>query len=613
MSDLPSLSEDRALPVAFSLNGNPGCYVAIVGAGLSSSSDIPLAGNIIEHLCQRVATTQGESPEDPWQWYEETFEETPTYQGLLTTLGPAPGDRQGILRPYFARTPDDQPPTRQPNGGHLGLARLARAGLVKVFITTNFDRLLEEALQESGLNPTTIASEEDLRATPPLDTLEAVVIHIHGEWQRPDTLRNTEDELGDYPDWVQRLLSRTLEGRGYLIVGWSGKYDPALRAALAQNRTGRYSTYWVDLYHPQDAGRELLVDLSGIVLEGDAADVFERVNFTIEVLSSQKAMATSGPALNVARAKRAITTGERPIETMDRLGEIADSIRNLPAIATRDFNGGDEVARQRRAEILNASREAAALTMTLAAFAHAEARRWLNLIRHLAQPPIGIGGTVVLQAQQQLPGTLLLAAAGVGAVAEENWALVDTLLTDVHVTGIVNREAGPLAVTVDLPQTFAGRTSFNAERPEFAHPLTLLHDYLKQVNREAKVFSETVYEEAWERWEYLWHLTAFPESRLGTPRLAVTGTSHAYHPELEPWLERLAISQEGVLTVLSDEQAREDFSSRFADRAQDAAWSTLPSGLVGFLPSGRWRMDEVGRFKVPPTERESWKDFGLGK
>lgn len=610
------LGDDRILPLAFSLNNNPRCYVAVVGAGLSTASQIPMAGMIVDDLIAQVAATRGAQPDDLWAWYEAEFGVPPTYQGLLGALGPSTGDRQGILRKHFARTPNDEPPTRQPNDGHLGLARLSRLGLVRTFITTNFDMLIEEALQQQGLNPTTIASEEDFRAAPPIDTLEAVVIHIHGVWHQPDTLRNTEEELGGYPDWVQRLLGRSFEGRGYVIVGWSGKYDPALREALTQNKTSRYSAYWLDLAEPSEAGRELLVDLGGIFVEGDAGDILTRTSNTIEILRSHTSAVTNNAGVQVARIKKAIGNKTQPTEGLERLGELVDHILNLPAIATRKFDGGNDEAAARRVEILNACREAAAIVMTLAMKADPEdLREVLAHITRLGRPPANADGSAVLQAQQQMPGLTLLAAAGVGAAASERWALTNQLLTDLHVREHMTSQERPLAVATDVSSALSGRTTFSEAHPQFGHAMTLLNAYLAHINSETSCMPASTFDDAWDQFETLWHIACFADDSrpAGIPHLKVQGHSRNYLPETADWAKRLAVSAATDLPFLSDTQALNQFFDWFAEYANRTAWSTLPAGRAGFLPGSGWRLDERGSTRVPDWERETWWLFGAGE
>jgi hypothetical protein len=612
MSTGTPAQNDRLLALALSLRNNPRCYVALLGAGLSVASGIPSAGSIVDDLVRAVAKHEGETPQDPWAWYEQKHGQEPTYQGLLASLGPSSGDRQGLLKRYFQQTPQDDSESKKPGPAHRNLAVLARLGLVRIFVTTNFDLLIEHALRDAGLNPHTIATEADWRDAPPLDTLDAAVIHLHGEWQRPDTLRNTEDELGDYPQWTQNLLNLALQGRGVIIAGWSGNYDPALRDALQLNATGRYSTFWLDLHAPTGDAAGLVTALGGIFIDGDAGKRLDATVRTIDALATESAIVRGGPAISVARAKREIASGARPLETLDRLGNQDAGVAGLDALTTRLFDGADSNAwaKNRRTELFRACREAAALTMTLSAYAaEQESRRWIAHIRHLGHGVVAHSGSTVLISQQKLPGVILLAAAGVAAAAEERWSLVNTLLTGIKVPAI-GEEDKPLATGTSLGYVTAGRTSFTHEHPEMAHGPTLLHDYLADVNREAGVLPASTFEEAWERWEYLWHLAATSQGGTlgGVPHLRVGGQAHDYTPVASRWLANLDPEDANAFTFLQDETVAETFDESIRQQADRTAWSTA-TGNALWYPSGYWRLDEMGSTAVPPKERETWQEF----
>ena len=60
-------------------------------------------------------------------------------------------------------------------------------------MTTNFDRLLEQALKERGVTPTVIAKPSDAEGAAPLAHEEAVILKINGDY-KASTLKNTADE-----------------------------------------------------------------------------------------------------------------------------------------------------------------------------------------------------------------------------------------------------------------------------------------------------------------------------------------------------------------------------------------------------------------------------------
>jgi hypothetical protein len=120
---------------------------------------------------------------------------------------------------------------------------LVAAGHVRVIITTNFDRLIENALRENGVEPTVITSDDALKGAVPLIHSRCYVVKIHGDYL--DTrIRNTDSELGAYTPELDTLLDRIIDEHGLIVCGWSGDWDPALRAAITRAPNRRYPMFW---------------------------------------------------------------------------------------------------------------------------------------------------------------------------------------------------------------------------------------------------------------------------------------------------------------------------------------------------------------------------------
>jgi hypothetical protein len=109
-------------------------------------------------------------------------------------------------------------------------------GLVRVIITTNFDRLAEMALQEVGVQPQVISRPEAVAGMKPLSHAPATVIKLHGDYKDLNSL-NTPDELGAYPDHWRDLLARVFDEYGLIVVGWSAVWDSAQFAAIGTSPT----------------------------------------------------------------------------------------------------------------------------------------------------------------------------------------------------------------------------------------------------------------------------------------------------------------------------------------------------------------------------------------
>jgi len=93
-------------------------------------------------------------------------------------------------------------------------------------LTTNFDRLIERALDQAGVAPQVIASSGAIAGMTPMVHAPTTVIKLHGDYLSLG-LRNTPDELTSYPEEIKTLLARVFDEYGLLVVGWSAEYDTA--------------------------------------------------------------------------------------------------------------------------------------------------------------------------------------------------------------------------------------------------------------------------------------------------------------------------------------------------------------------------------------------------
>jgi len=232
--------------LATSLQASPGVYAVLLGSGISSAAGIPTGWQIVEDLIQRIARVRDvdfdQLQTSPQSWWAKVSGSPPRYSSLLEELAPSPAARQALLRSFFEPLPD-QPSSRQPTAAHRALAALCAGGFIRVIVTTNFDRLLEHALNEAGVAPQVIDSPTAAQTMTPLVHSRMTVVKLHGDYLATD-LRNTLVELGEYPPEWHRLLTQILDDYGLLVVGWSAEHDVALASCITNVQSRRYPTYW---------------------------------------------------------------------------------------------------------------------------------------------------------------------------------------------------------------------------------------------------------------------------------------------------------------------------------------------------------------------------------
>src|SRR5262249_17139759 len=148
---------------------NKGVFALLLGSGISRAADIPTGWEITLDLIRSVGLAQSvEEPPDWAKWYRETTGSEPDYSKLLHQLASSPEERRSILAGYIEATESDRMEGKKiPTAAHHAIAQLVRDGYVRVIITTNFDRLIENALREQGVEPTIVASPDALSGAVP--------------------------------------------------------------------------------------------------------------------------------------------------------------------------------------------------------------------------------------------------------------------------------------------------------------------------------------------------------------------------------------------------------------------------------------------------------------
>ena len=214
---------DPMVSLAFAVYSNKGTYALLLGSGVSRASGIPTGWEVVLDLVRKVAKIEGEDCEpNPADWFKKKYGKEPDYSKLLDEIAKTPAERQQLLRGYFEPTEEERSQgLKLPSAAHKAIAQLVAGGYLRVIITTNFDRLMEKALEEIGVAPTVISTTDQLAGSLPLAHSGATVIKLHGDYL--DTrIKNTELELAAYDKAPDVLLDRIFDEYGLIVSGWSG-------------------------------------------------------------------------------------------------------------------------------------------------------------------------------------------------------------------------------------------------------------------------------------------------------------------------------------------------------------------------------------------------------
>ncbi len=307
--------------ISFSIYSNKGVYALLLGSGISRAAGIPTGWDIVIDLIRKLAAQNGEvcTPNEE-AWFKNKYNKYPDYSTILSKLVSKASERVNLLRPYFEPTKEEKENhLKEPTKAHKAIASLAKKGYIKVVITTNFDRLLEKALEEEGITPQVVCHVDDITGAMPIVHSNFTIIKINGDYIDCRFL-NTKEELENYPDQLKRYVSQIINDFGLITCGWSGIWDIGLIKILKQSENFRYSSFWSYISNCEEELKTLAEKRKGQVIEIRNADsLFCEISERVEALENINDNHPLNASIAVERLKRYIVKDEGKIQLYDLL------------------------------------------------------------------------------------------------------------------------------------------------------------------------------------------------------------------------------------------------------------------------------------------------------
>ena len=502
------MASDPLNSLASSIHAGPGTLALLLGSGVSASSGVPTGWDVSLELVRRLAALRGEDVgDDPISWYRSHAGGDPDYSALLTELAPSPSDRRNLLQRHFEPTEDERAEgTKLPTRAHKAIAELVAGGFVKVIVTTNFDRLLEAALVEAGIQPNVVSSPAHAAGALPIAHSKCTVIKVHGDYLSPD-LKNTVDELADYDPAIESLLAEVFDQYGLVVCGWSGRWDTALRKAILRSPSRRFATYWFHRGAPASEAQEVLNHRAAIAVPiQDADTALDSLATRIEALVGAIDQQPQDTALAVAQLKRYLPDPIHRIKLHDLVAAEVDStidkVRDLPA---EGLTLGTEQYAERMAIYEEATATLLKLLATGAYFSNRDEhdQLWTMSVERLATQRMERSGLTALLDMQQYPTLLTLYAIALGSVAADRPDAIACALGAITVQE--SNEALPVAVAASSWKVLE-RDLVRESIPDLGNKKTPISEHLLHVLRPAVseiIRAEDRLEDLFDEVEYL--------------------------------------------------------------------------------------------------------------
>ncbi len=503
--------EDKVLKVAFSIHSNPGIYALLLGSGTSREAGIPTGWEIVGDLIKKLAFVQTkESLSDPYKWYEEKFGEKPDYSKILEKLASTPIERQSLLRRYFEPTEEEKEQRiKIPTDTHRSIAKLVKYGYVKVIVTTNFDRLLEKALGEKGITPVVISTDDELEGAIPYVHSNCTLIKVNGDYL--DTrLRNTMGELETYSEKLTSLLEEIFERFGLIVCGWSAKWDIALRDTILRIKNRRFPMYWLSKEEVTEEAKRVISHRQADVINIESAD-----KFFVELLEKIESLREFESPHPLSYKEAAITVKrylsdekKNRIKLYELIDEETEKVWKI--LASEYFNIQKlklerSLIQKRIHEYEELVKPLMNMLMPIAYFSKEEDNMRLisRAIERIAQPHQRAGVVALIQFQHY-PALLLLYAAGLVSLANENWKVLKAALLEPQYQA--DNEKQPILEYIE-PYYILRRLGFNNNAKnrilsENDYLFFLLSDFVNEY-----IPDKNKYEEIFDIFEFLMAVT----------------------------------------------------------------------------------------------------------
>lgn len=500
--------DEKLMSLSFSVEANKGVYALLLGSGISYSASIPTGWGVLKELCRRIMLLNGAEEQDEIKWYEEIFGKEPLYDEVIGMLAKTSSERNGLLKEFFEPTEEELDEGRKlPTDAHKAIAELVKQGYIKVIVTTNFDRLIEQALDELNVQYQTLYHDSDIEGMKPLAHADCTVLKIHGDY-RDTRFKNITDELESYSDSLTDILKRIFDEYGLIISGWSAEWDTALRDTIKSVKGRRYSWYWHSFSNEVGEKAQELINFrdASIILDSAGADHFFReLSANVISISQVKKVNLDNLQVKLKRLKGYIANNDE-IEIREMITDETLKIAEYVNKVNANAEVSKEYVDQKVDEIKEESKQLAILLALLSYYSKTNEQEQL-LIETLERltSTNKHSGNVLLLSLPQIPLQIAFYSIGISLVKSGNYKLLDKIFKLPRVRDRIKNRLDFLGFTSPT-RGLHGLFDYITSERRFFLPMeeVLTYPFMKEIFIEGQlVFDDQEYEIYYDIFEFL--------------------------------------------------------------------------------------------------------------
>lgn len=253
-------------------NALPGekSYVLFVGAGVSKDANIPTSWDLMLKTAGLLYLAENPGKKinsniNLEKWLMDSVYAEMGFSEIMELIYSKNLEQQNFLNKYLNKYDIGE--------SHKGIAELARRGIIRTIITTNFDHYIEKAIENLSFDIQVISSDDDLKNVEPLIQCKSLRIYkVHGNLGC-GKLRNTPKDLESLSPLMEQEIIRVLSEHGVIVLGYSGR-DIGIKKVFEKRKNNYYPVYWVDPNKPNGLMKEIFKKYNYMYIQCTGAGAF---------------------------------------------------------------------------------------------------------------------------------------------------------------------------------------------------------------------------------------------------------------------------------------------------------------------------------------------------
>ena len=282
-------------------------FILFAGAGVSKDAGVPTAWELMlktARLFYAQENTGDFSDAEVNEWFKTCKYAQMEYSELIRELYPTISEQRNFLDKWLG--------SNEIGDVHRSIAELARRDIIRGIVTTNFDSLLEHALEEKGIRVQVISNDDDLENSEPFIQCKSFRIYKpHGTIDRGH-LKNTPKDLESLSSLMEDELVRVTSEHAVLVLGYSGQDEDILKI-FRRRKNQYYPVFWVNPSKPSEKVKFIFDDDKNVFIpckEGANKFLKEFLEFQDRIIDLAPSIEMK---ISIEDLQKAISSGKDPV------------------------------------------------------------------------------------------------------------------------------------------------------------------------------------------------------------------------------------------------------------------------------------------------------------